>query len=145
MDATPPNPQRVSAFWSFARDHVGWATLEGLFGQQQASAIEPPWMHLDEDASAATALVKEFVSAGQMVFSEDASLYSPQALPRRGDLVIVVDGEGNPRALAATLEVTQNDGAEGAGRMVSEKLQCLYPTAAPVVRGEDNKDQDNEE
>lgn len=126
----PPSDEVVADFWAFARDHVGWATLEGIFGQQQASTLIPPWMHLSGDATEATALVKQLVADATLVVSEPLSSYPEDGdLPKRGDLAIIADGDGRPIALAATLDVTVQpvDDTEGTGRIVAETLRCLYP------------------
>ena len=126
----PPSDEVVADFWAFARDHVGWATLEGIFGQQQASTMIPPWMHLSSDATEATALVKQLVADATLVVTEPLSSYPEDGdLPKRGDLAIIADGDGRPVALAATLDVTVQpvDDTEGTGRIVAETLRCLYP------------------
>lgn len=132
-----PSAQAVTNFWAFARDHVGWATVEGLFGQQQASTMLPPWMHLSGDALEATARADDLIRESTLVVSEPVAVYAQGELPQRGDLAIVVDGGGRPVALAATLEVsvvpggaltsaTDEDG-DLAGKIVTETLRCLYP------------------
>ena len=125
-----PSDEVVADFWAFARDHVGWSTLEGIFGQQQASTMIPPCMHLSGDTTEATALVKQLVADATLVVSEPLSSYPEDGdLPKRGDLAIIADGDGRPVALAATLDVTVQpvDDTEGTGRIVAETLRCLYP------------------
>lgn len=137
---TAPSAEVVADFWSFARDHVGWATVEGLFGQQQASTMIPPWMHLDADADRATSRAQQLVEDGTLDVVESAQIYPEDALPQRGDLAVIVDGTGRPVALAATLRVTvaaggteetipgvpEDDRGEP-GKIVTETLRCLYP------------------
>ena len=125
-----PSDEVVADFWGFARDHVGWATVGGIFGQQQASTMIPPWMHLSGDAAQATSMVNRLVSEGTLVVEEPISSYPEDGdLPKRGDLAVIVDGDGRPIALAATLDVTVKpvDASEGTGRIVAETLRCLYP------------------
>lgn len=132
--ALPPEEQAVSDFWAFARDHVGWATLEGIFGQQQASTMVPPWMHLHADADQATTLAQELISAGTWTLEEPEASYPEDGdRPQRGDLAVVVDGRGRPVALVSTLDVqvrpaTADRPDGGAGKLVRETLRCLYPT-----------------
>lgn len=127
-----PTEQQVSQFWGFARDHVGWATLEGIFGQQQASTMKPPWMHLAGEEDEADALLNQFVKEGTLELATEfpADVFEAGDTPKRGDLAILCDSEGRPTALAATLKVV--DGPEDTGgqapvRIVKETLRCLYP------------------
>ncbi len=123
-----PTEEIVQNFWGFSRDHVGWATLEGIFGQQQASTMTPPWMHLSGNVEDATALARKLIAEKTLEVVEPEENYPDDgALPQRGDLAIVVDGAGRPVALAATLAVTVSDAPESTGRLVTETLRCLYP------------------
>ncbi len=121
----------VEQFWAFARDHVGWTTLEGIFGQQQVSSVIPPWMVLAEDAGEATALVRQLAEVGTLEVATPATEFPEDgSLPQRGDLAIICDGAARPVALAATLEVRVSEGEGSAGNIVTEKLRCLYPPQA---------------
>lgn len=127
-----PTPKDVEHFWGFARDHVGWATLEGIFGQQQASTMVPPWMHLAEAPAEADKLLNTLTSEGHLEvttpFPNDA--FEVGDLPKRGDLVVLSDARGRPTALAATLKVTETAGHTATGettKLVTETLACLYP------------------
>lgn len=125
-----PQEQTVVDFWSFARDHIGWANVQGLFGQQQASSVQPPWMHLAGNAQDATERARLLIDHQTLELTEPITGYPDDGdLPERGDLAIVCDGNGRPVALAATLEVRVVTEGEGADTMVTETLRCLYPTA----------------
>ncbi len=124
-----PDADKVTEFWSFARDRVGWATLEGIFGQQQASSVEPPWMHLGDTIRESDAELEQLLAEGTLVLASPLDVYPEDGdLPQRGDLAIVCTGHGRPTALVATLEVRVSQGTDGAGRIVEEKLRCLYPS-----------------
>ncbi len=128
-----PTEERVSAFWAFTRDHVGWATLEGIFGQQQASSVEPPWMHLGDTRDEADDLLAALVSKGTLKLDTEVptDAFFDGDLPKRGDLAIVCDGRGRPTSLVATLNVTESKAGESPEgepvRIVTETLRCLYP------------------
>lgn len=134
MKVLEPQDAQVKQFWGFARDHVGWATLEGIFGQQQASSIEPPWMHLGSTGEEADSLAAVLISEGTIEIETELPLgANEEAVPSRGDLVVVVNSEGRPVSLAATLDVVVSKrvpaAREEAGpvSIVKETLRCLYP------------------
>lgn len=123
-----PDADKVSEFWAFARDKVGWATLEGIFGQQQASSVEPPWMHLGDTIGQSDERLEELLGSGTLTVLSPLEVYPEDGdLPARGDLAIVCTGHGRPSALVATLEVTVSQEDEDAGKIVKEKLRLLYP------------------
>lgn len=154
-----PTPEQVKHFWAFTRDHVGWTTLEGIFGQQQVSSIEPPWMHLAETPREADALVQQLIEDGKVAIKTE--IHEGEPLPQRGDLVIIVGSQGRPTALAATLRVdekplsTDASPEDSAGeassprehdrqpgqlvRIVKETLRCLYPQPDAKKRETDRK------
>ena len=129
----PPTEERVSAFWAFTRDHVGWATLEGIFGQQQASSVEPPWMHLGDTRGEADGLLAALVREGTLKLATEVPVdaFAEGDLPKRGDLAVVCDGRGRHTSLVATLNVRESEPQKSSDgtpvRIVTETLRCLYP------------------
>ena len=98
---------RIAAFWQAARGHVGMGKMDqvlgGTAGRRRAAAVvvlrrrrrggRRCWPGCSTGARPATALaVAELAQVGLEV-------------PRVGDLSIVVDGAGDPRALLRTTEV----------------------------------------
>lgn len=134
MTTVPPTAEAVTQFWSFARDHVGWATMEPMYGLQQATLLEPAWMHLSGDEDEATSLLKQLTETGTLqVTTPFQRVPNQDELPARGDLVVVVDANGRPTALAGTLAVEVVPGAQGTNEatLVTETLRCLYPNSGP--------------
>lgn len=122
-----PSPESISQFWSIARDEVGHTRLEFLLGQQQASVVEPPWMHLSSDQDEATALIEQLLEARTGFTTSPLSDYpnGEEDTPEPGELVIACTGEGVPAALLLTTETRIVD--DPTGKLVEEKLRVLYP------------------
>src|SRR4051794_35286498 len=98
---------RVAAFWRAARGHLGMGDLGPVLGSSPNDAVPPPsWSFGDspELASQLLGLVldgRKSATSTALVELQDADL----DVPRPGDLSIVVDADGEPRALLRTTEV----------------------------------------
>lgn len=114
-----PVEEAIMAFWAISRESVGMTRIENLVGPQQRAALRPPAVHLSEDPAEATDLAVK-IAEGELteLVSEEEHF---DELPRVGDLMIVCDGEGIPRSLVQTTEVSTHD------KLVTERLVSLYP------------------
>ncbi|WP_456846946.1 ASCH domain-containing protein [Cellulomonas sp. P5_C6] len=97
---------RISAFWQAARGHVGFGKLDSVLGGTPEDVVPPPSWSYGDDAEAEELLAR--VLDGRKTATALAVAELEQVgleIPRVGDLSIVVDGEGNPRALLRTTDV----------------------------------------
>jgi uncharacterized protein YhfF len=107
-DGVPaPDGDEIAAFWQLARGRAGLGRLAVLVGTGARASVPPPaWAFGDSPRladelldlvlrgvkTATTSVLWEFTDTGQR-------------LPERGDLSIVLDGRGHPRALIRTSDV----------------------------------------
>ena len=102
-----PDGEEIVRFWQLARSRAGLGRLAVVVGTGARASVPPPaWafgdlpdladellaLVLDGTKTATTAAVWEFTDAGD-------------PLPEPGDLSIVLDGRGHPRALIRTTQV----------------------------------------
>ena len=98
---------RITRFWDTARPSAGRTSHGGAVGERSENVVPPPaWAFGDHPqlADELLALVlagTKTATASLVVEYEDAS----EQLPRQGDLSILLDGAGDPRALIRTTEV----------------------------------------
>jgi uncharacterized protein YhfF len=97
---------RVAAFWQAARGHVGFGKLDSVLGESPEDVVPPPSWSYGDDAEAAELLARvldcrKTATALAVAELEQVGL----EIPRVGDLSIVVDGVGTPRALLRTTDV----------------------------------------
>jgi uncharacterized protein YhfF len=98
--------ERIAAFWQAARGHVGFGKLDSVLGESPEDVVPPPSWSYGDDAEADELLAR--LLDGRKTANALAVAELEQVgldLPRVGDLSIVVDGEGTPRALLRTTEV----------------------------------------
>lgn len=99
--------QRIAAFWEAARGHLGLGKLEFVVGTQPADVVAPPTWSFGDDVVLADALLalvlegRKTATATTLLELEEAG----ESVPREGDLSIVLDGAGEPRALLRTTQV----------------------------------------
>lgn len=99
--------EEITRFWDTARPSAGRTSHGGSVGERAENVVPPPaWAFGDSPALANELL--ELVLAGTKTAT--ASLVveyanASEQLPRRGDLSILLDGEGVPRALIRTTQV----------------------------------------
>ena len=114
----------VVAFWDVARKNVSWARIEPFLGPPRLASIQPPAVQLADEAEQATRLAVQVANGELTELVEQMEIEDPAMLPAFGDLMIICDGDGYPRALAQTTKV-QVDGSQ-----VTETISSIYPKQA---------------
>jgi len=107
LDHDDARDAAVAAYWATARKRAGLNRLDVVVGQQALGAVQPPAWSFGSDAEEADSLL-ELVLAGRKTATASAEgPYSSQGVPvpAPGDLSIILDGAGRPRALIVTTEV----------------------------------------
>lgn len=98
---------RINRFWDLARPKAGRTSHGGTVGERSENVVPPPaWSFGDTPALADELLDlvlsgRKSATASLVVEYDDVS--EPQ--PRKGDLSILLDGAGDPRALIRTTRV----------------------------------------
>ena len=97
----------IQQFWNLAERHAKLSDMDVIIGRQWSQSMPPPaWSFGDspELADELLALVleghKTATSSLRSEFGDDG-----EPLPSKGDLSIVLDGQGIPAALIKTVEV----------------------------------------
>lgn len=102
-----PDGDEIATFWQLARGRAGLGRLAEIVGTGARASVPPPaWAFGDDPAEADRRLARVLdrtttattVAAREL---DDAG----QPLPEPGDLSIVTDGRGHPRALLRTTHV----------------------------------------
>ncbi len=97
----------VSAFWENAKRRARLTTLPGYFGPSPLASVQPPAWSFGATPEHADALL-ELVLAGTKTATATA-LWDFEAedepVPEPGNLSILLDGTGRPRALIVTTDV----------------------------------------
>ena len=98
---------RIADFWDAARGHQGWGKLDPVMGETVDGAVAPPAWSFGDDPVAADALLGLVLEGRKTATSTAlAELTAADApLPRVGDVSIVLDSRGDPRALLRTTAV----------------------------------------
>jgi uncharacterized protein YhfF len=98
---------RIAAFWAAARGHVGFGKLDQVLGGSPEDVVPPPsWSFGDNPALADQLLAlvldgRKSATSTALAELEEASL----DVPRVGELSIVTDSVGEPKALLRTTQV----------------------------------------
>lgn len=116
---------RISAFWQAARGHLGFGKLEPILGGEPSGVVPPPSFSYGEGAEA-DAAVDEVLARTRTSSVAPRAEYGPDDLPQVGAVAIVLDGQGEPRALIRTTDVVVTDEA------VEETYELVYPTTGPT-------------
>lgn len=122
----------VEHFWVQARTEGKLNRLESILGQSVDSTVPPPVWTTSADPATATADVNELLRSGTLSQAVAVSelQHAGQPPAQVGDLGIVLDGEGQPRALVRTAEVgttsSHPDLPEVSGDVQVERLELLY-------------------
>ena len=107
METTPPEDEAIELFWAEARKVTGLTRLDVIVGTSDTASLTPPAWSFGDTAEMADELA-DLVLAGRKTATASA-LWEWEAededLPRPGDLAIVCDGAGRPRALVRTDDV----------------------------------------
>jgi len=110
MDADPPpsaTTSEINRFWETARGRAGLGRLSVVTGTNAATAVPPPAWAFGATPEQADELLA-LVLAGTKTATASARWeyeVEGEELPRPGDLSIVLDGAGHPRALVRTTTV----------------------------------------
>ncbi|GAA1984630.1 hypothetical protein GCM10009718_22520 [Isoptericola halotolerans] len=99
--------ERITRFWDTARPSAGRTSHGGAVGERAENVVPPPAWAFGDSPDLADGLL-ELVLAGTKTAT--ASLVveyeeSAEQMPRKGDLSILLDGAGDPRALIRTTQV----------------------------------------
>ncbi|ADG74070.1 protein of unknown function DUF437 [Cellulomonas flavigena DSM 20109] len=96
---------RIADFWEAARGHLGWGKLDTVLGESVDGAVAPPAWSFGDDARLADELLA-LVLAGRKTATSTALVeFGAEPLPKVGDVSIVLDSAGDPRALLRTTAV----------------------------------------
>ncbi|MGV8966902.1 MAG: ASCH domain-containing protein [Cellulomonas sp.] len=96
----------ISAFWELARRGVGLGWLGVVVGPSPSDSVPPPAWAFGDSPELADALLGLVLAGTKTATSSGAWEYDDEApLPAEGDLSIILDGRGHPRALVRTTTV----------------------------------------
>ncbi|MCL2736402.1 MAG: ASCH domain-containing protein [Propionibacteriaceae bacterium] len=108
MDEEQDLDGRLQDFWTVALKHAKIGDLDVVLGRQWGEALAPPaWSFGEspEEADAWVALVLEGRVTATSGLLDDLTA-GGASLPQKGDLSVILDGTGTPRALIRDAEVT---------------------------------------
>lgn len=100
--------EHITRFWDVARPSAGRTSHGGTVGERAENVVPPPAWSFGDSPELADELLglvlagTKTATTSLVVEYEDAA----EQLPRKGDLSILLDGAGDPRALVRTTEVT---------------------------------------
>lgn len=102
-----PQAEAVTAYWATARKRAGLTRLGGVVGEQAVATLEPPAWSFGSNAREADSLLALVLAGTKTATASAAAPYAARgiALPAPGDLSIILDGAGRPRALIVTTEI----------------------------------------
>lgn len=102
-----PQQDEIDAFWTNAKVRAHINGLAAYWGPTELDSLQPPASHYGGTAEVADELAQLIVDGTKT--STAGALWDYEAegesLPQRGDLEIVLDGGGHPRALVMTTRV----------------------------------------
>ena len=96
---------RIADFWDAARGHLGWGKLDSVLGESVDGAVPPPAWSFGDDARLADELLALVLTGRKTATSTALAELVDEPLPKVGDVSIVLDSAGDPRALLRTTEV----------------------------------------
>ena len=106
-EPAPPRQDEIDSFWVNARMRARINGLAAYWGPTELDTLQPPASHYGGTAEVADELAHLIVEGTKT--STAGALWDYEAegepLPQRGDLEIVLDGGGHPRALVMTTRV----------------------------------------
>src|SRR5699024_5238482 len=110
---TTPEPpadaqqRAIENYWNVARMRAKLSGMEWLTGDESAIALTQPAWALGATPEEADELLALLLAGTKTATSSAAAVYAKEGVapPVRVDLSIVLDGDGRPRALAATTQV----------------------------------------
>jgi len=97
----------IDRFWHIARARARLSTLGGTLGETPPTAVAPPVWSFGDTPQLADELVALVLDGTKTATTELVASYraAGEPLPAVGDLSIVADGSGMPRALLRTTRV----------------------------------------
>jgi len=97
----------VLEFWEAARGSAGVLGMEVVTGMGVTASVPPPAWSFGDNPALATELVELVLAGTKTATSSLAAEYddATEPMPKEGDLSILLDGGGAPRALIRTTEV----------------------------------------
>ena len=96
----------IAAFWQLARRGVGLGRLGVIVGPSPSESVPPPAWAFGDSPELADALLDLVLAGTKTATSSGAWEYEDEApVPAEGDLSIILDGRGHPRALVRTTSV----------------------------------------
>ncbi|WP_454084961.1 ASCH domain-containing protein [Georgenia sp. Marseille-Q6866] len=137
----------VAAYWATARKRAGLNRLDVVVGQQAIGAVQPPAWSFGSDPREADSLLGLVLSGRKTATSSAAQPYAVrgESVPRPGDLSIILDGSGRPRALIVTTAIevvpysavdAAHAAAEGEGDLSLEHWQAVHAPFFAAELGE---------
>lgn len=107
-DEREAQDEAVSAYWDTARKRAGLTRLGGIVGPEALSTLEPPAWSFGASPEEADELLALVLAGTKTATSSAAAPYAEldEPVPVAGDLSIILDGHGRPRALVVTIEVS---------------------------------------
>lgn len=105
--ADAERPEAIARFWALAQVRARTNPSGVVTGQNTAEALLPPAWSFGDDPAQADALV-DLVLEGRKTATASAAVEyaaADEPLPRPGELSIVLDGSGRPRALIRVTDV----------------------------------------
>lgn len=114
--------QAIETFWTIARERSGLSPLEVPLGPSQVGTVPPPTWSYGDTSAEADEFVAALLARGEGELRTPASDYAESGAeePSVGDVSIVLDGSGTPRALVAVGSVDRG------GAAVTQRLSVLY-------------------
>lgn len=105
--STPDDQDLVAGFWERARPRVEGGHLPLVTGPSATELLVPPAWSFGADPAMADALLRLVLRGEKRATASARGEYDREGepLPAKGDLSIVLDGSGVPRALVVTTEV----------------------------------------
>lgn len=96
----------IEAFWELARRGVGLGRLGVIIGLSPSDSLPPPSWAFGDSPELADELLDLVLMGTKTATSSGSWEYDDEApLPTEGDLSIILDGRGHPRALVRTTAV----------------------------------------
>ena len=103
----PDDGGQIDAFWAAARHQTRINPVPGYLGNYSGEALAPPAWSFGADAEQADALLALVLDGTKTATAGAQWDYETEnePLPRVGDLSILLDGSGHPRALIEAMAV----------------------------------------
>lgn len=106
-EIAPPRQDEIDTFWVDAKLRANLNRLAAYWGPTELDSLQPPASAFGGTAEVADELADLIVAGTKTATSSALWDYEAEEVdvPRRGDLEIVIDGSGHPKALIMTTQV----------------------------------------